>query len=154
MWLLIIKLRKLHCWVWVKKKLKSVNTWQSCKQERDCLVRLAYTQDGESAWNNHVLRLATLPNVAPACRPPRRRQLRLAATRSDVVSHTKCKTHCGLLHMTKQTFFTKSHATTVIYRLTVQTWPDGLETQIQFTPPDTTQTGPSCLVWRAVWTEH
>jgi len=36
----------------------------------------------------------------------------------------------------------------VIYRLTVQTLPDGLETQ--FTPPDTTQTGPSCLVWRAV----
>jgi len=35
-----------------------------------------------------------------------------------------------------------------IYRLTVQTLPDGLETQ--FTPPDTTQTGPSCSVWRAV----
>jgi len=33
----------------------------------------------------------------------------------------------------------------MIYRLTVQTLPDGLETQ--FTPPDTTQTVPSCLVW-------
>jgi len=36
----------------------------------------------------------------------------------------------------------------VIYRLTVQTLPDGLETQI--TPPDTTQTALSCRVWRAV----
>jgi len=36
----------------------------------------------------------------------------------------------------------------VIYRLTVQTLPDGLETQ--FTPPDTTQTAPSCRVWQAV----
>jgi len=32
--------------------------------------------------------------------------------------------------------------------LTVQTLPDGLETQ--FTPFDTTQTGRSCLVWQAV----
>jgi len=40
--------------------------------------------------------------------------------------------------------FTKRHATRVIYRLTVQTLPDGLETQL--TPPDTTQTGPSCRV--------
>ena len=44
--------------------------------------------------------------------------------------------------------FTKRHATRVIYRLTVQTLPDGLETQ--FTPPDTTQTALSCRVWRAV----
>ena len=82
-----------------------------------------------------------------ACLSTAATQARQAATpsrphSSDVVSHTKCKTHCGLLQ-TKQTFFTKSHATTVIYRLTVQTWLDGLETQIQFTPPDTT-----CLVWR------
>jgi len=48
--------------------------------------------------------------------------------------------------------FTKRHATRVIYRLTVQTLPDGLETQ--FTPPDPTQTGPSCVVWRAVWIGH
>jgi len=26
---------------WVKKKLKSVNIWQSYKQERDCLVHFA-----------------------------------------------------------------------------------------------------------------
>ena len=43
-----------------EKKLKSVNIWQSYKQERDCLmhfVRLANTllKDGESARNNHVL---------------------------------------------------------------------------------------------------
>ena len=40
--------------------------------------------------------------------------------------------------------FTKRHVTRVIYWLTVQTLPDGLKTQL--TPPDTTQTGPSCLV--------
>jgi len=45
-------------------------------------------------------------------------------------------------------FFTKRHTTTVIFRLTVQTLTHCLETQ--FTPPDTTQTGPSCRVWRAV----
>jgi len=32
--LLITKLRKVYCWVWVKK-IKSVNIWQSYKQERD-----------------------------------------------------------------------------------------------------------------------
>jgi len=42
-------------------------------------------------------------------------------------------------------FFTKRHATRVIYRLTVQTLPDGLETQ--FAPPDTTQSQRQyCLV--------
>ena len=40
--------------------------------------------------------------------------------------------------MTKPKLFTKRHAMRVIYWLTVQTLPDGLETQ--FTPPDTTQT--------------
>jgi len=49
-----------------------------------------------------------------------------------------------LLHMTRPNFFTKRHATKVIYRLTVQTLPDCLETH--FTPLDTTQTGPSCHV--------
>jgi len=44
-------------------------------------------------------------------------------------------------------FFTKRYATMVIRHLTVQTLPDGLETQ--FTPPDTTQREPSCLVRRA-----
>jgi len=46
--------------LWVKNLLKSVNIWQSYKQERDCLVhfvRLANTllKDGESARNYHVL---------------------------------------------------------------------------------------------------
>jgi len=36
-----------------------------------------------------------------------------------------------------------------IYRLTVQTLPDGLETQ--FTPPDTTQTRLSCLAEGVNW---
>jgi len=39
-----------------------------------------------------------------------------------------------------------------MYRLTVKTLSDGLETQ--FTPPDTKQTGPSCLVWLAAWIGH
>jgi len=98
--------------------------------------------------------------VAPACRPPpprrrRGRQLRLAArppTRSDVVRHAKCKNAVDCCIWLNLNFFTKRHATRVIYRLTVQTLPDGLETQ--FTPPDTTQTALSCRVWRAVWTEH
>jgi len=43
-----------------EKIVKSVNIWQSYKQERYCLmhfVRLANTQlnDGESARNNHIL---------------------------------------------------------------------------------------------------
>jgi len=46
---------------------KSVNIWQSYKQERDCLmhfVHLANTllKDRESARNNHFL-LVTLPNI-------------------------------------------------------------------------------------------
>ena len=58
--LLIIKLRKVYCWVLVKKCLKSVNIWQSYKQERGCLMhfaRLANTllKDEESARDNHVL---------------------------------------------------------------------------------------------------
>ena len=83
--------------------------------------------------------------VAPACRPPppRRRpgrQLRLAArppTRSDVVRRTKCKHAVKCCVWLNLNLFTERHATRVIYRLTVQTLPDCLETQ--FTPPDTTQ---------------
>ena len=45
---------------WAKKILKSVNIWQSCMQERGCLMhfaRLANTllNDGESARDSHVL---------------------------------------------------------------------------------------------------
>ena len=84
--------------------------------------------------------------VAPACRPPPPqhrpgRQLRLAArppTRSDVVRHAQCKHAVDCCIRLNLNFFTKRHATRVIYRLTVPTLPDGLETQ--FTPPDTTQT--------------
>jgi len=41
----------------VKFFFKSVNIWQSYKQERDCFVHLANTllTDGKSARNNHVL---------------------------------------------------------------------------------------------------
>jgi len=46
--------------LWVKKYLKSVNIWQSYKQERDCLVHfhclLAVCWPGAlSAWDNHAL---------------------------------------------------------------------------------------------------
>ena len=84
--------------------------------------------------------------VAPACRPPppRRRpgrQLRLAArppTRSDVVRHAKYKHAVDCCISLNLNFFSKRQATRVIYRLTVQTLPDGLGTQ--FTSPDTTKT--------------
>jgi len=82
--------------------------------------------------------------VANACRPPppRRRpgrQLRLAArppTRSDVVCHENVDTLWTVAY--DQTKISSLDARRVIYRLTVQTLPDGLETQ--FTPPDTTET--------------
>jgi len=98
--------------------------------------------------------------AAPACRPPppRRRpgrQLRLAArppTRSDVVRHTKRKHAVDCCIRLNLNFFTKRQATTVICCLTVQAFPDGLETQ--FTPPDTTQTALSCCVWWAVRIGH
>ena len=83
------------------------------------------------------------------------RQLRLAArppTRSDVVRHAKCKHAVDRCVWLNLNFFTKRHSTKLIYRLTVQTLSDGLETQ--FTLPDTPQTGPSGLVWRAVWIGH
>jgi len=58
--LLITKLRKVYYWVWVKKKLKSVNIWRSYKQERDCLMHFLRLlavcwPDAQSAWDNHVL---------------------------------------------------------------------------------------------------
>ena len=93
--------------------------------------------------------------VAPTSRPPPRRrpgrQLCLAArppTRSDVVRQENVNTLWTAAYDENLNFFTKRHATRVIYRLTVQTLPDGLETQ--FAPPDTTQTGLSCRVRRAV----
>jgi len=71
-----------------------------------------------------------------------------AHTYSDVVRHANCKhaVHCCI--RLNLNFFSKRHATRLIYRLTVQTLPDGLETQ--FTPPDTTPTGPSCRVRRTL----
>jgi len=43
-----------------EKKLKSVNIWQSYKQERDCLVHFlrllaVYWPDAQSARDNHAL---------------------------------------------------------------------------------------------------
>ena len=46
--------------LWVKKLLKSVNIWQSYKQERDCLVHFLSLlavcwPHAQSAWDNHTL---------------------------------------------------------------------------------------------------
>ena len=57
----------------------------------------------------------------------------------------KCKHAVDCYIRLISNYFTKRHATRLIYRQTVQTLSDGLETQ--FTPPDTTL---SCRVWRAV----
>ena len=58
--LLIAKLRMVSCWVCEWKKLKSVNIWQSYKQDRDCLEHflplLAVCWPGaQSSWDNHSL---------------------------------------------------------------------------------------------------
>ena len=67
-------------------------------------------------------------------------QARQAATPSRPTAHTqrrctprKCKHDVDYCIWLGLNFFTKGHATSVIYRLTVQTLPDHLETQ--FTPP-------------------
>ena len=72
-------------------------------------------------------------------------QARQAATPSRPTAHTqrrctprKCKHAAACCVWLNLNFFTERHATRVIYRLTVQTLPDGLDSQ--FTPPDTTQT--------------
>jgi len=80
--------------------------------------------------------------VAPASRPPPRRR---PATPSHPTAHTqrrcaprKMQTCCGLLHMSTlngNLNFTKRHATRVIQLLTVQTLPDGLETQFPYFSP-------------------
>ena len=46
--------------LWVKKIFKSVNTWQSYKQERDCLVHLLRLlvvcwSGAQSEWDNRAL---------------------------------------------------------------------------------------------------
>ena len=76
-------------------------------------------------------------------------QARQAATPSRPTAHTqrrctprKCKHAVDCCMWLGLNFFTKGHATRVIYRLTVQILQDGLETQ--FTPPRTTRTEPSC----------
>ena len=72
--------------------------------------------------------------AAPACRPPRRRpgrqlcldNMQRRCTPRNCNHAVDC---CLWLNLN---FFTKRHTTTVIYRLTVQTLPDSIETQ--FTP--------------------
>jgi len=95
--------------------------------------------------------------VAPACRPPPQ-QARQAAVSSRTTAHTqrrctprKCKHAVDYCIRLNLNFFTIRHSTRVIYRLTVQTLPDVLETHSHRL---TRQTGPSCHVWRAVWIGH
>jgi len=97
--------------------------------------------------------------VAPACRPPPRcrlhRQPRLAArpsTRSDIVRHAKRKhaVDCCVIWLNLN-LFTKFHATRVIYRLTVQTLPDGWRLETAW--PDTDRTVLSCLAGDVNWAQ-
>ena len=59
-WLLITKLGKVYCWVCQWIFFKSVNVWQSYKQERDylmhflCLLAMCWP-GAQSAWDNHAL---------------------------------------------------------------------------------------------------
>jgi len=87
-------------------------------------------------------------------------QARQAATPSRPTAHTqrrctprKCEHAVDCCIWRNLNFFTKRHdATRVIYRLTVQTLADGLETQ--FRTPDTTQTGlADSLVVSGGWCE-
>ena len=58
---ILIKLIKVYCWVCqLIFFVKSVNIWQSYKQERGCLMHFArltntLLKDEESARDNHVL---------------------------------------------------------------------------------------------------
>ena len=78
--------------------------------------------------------------AAPAGRPPPRRR-----PGSDVVRRAECKHAVDCRIRLNRNFFTRRHATTMMYRLTVQTLPDGLQTQFTATP-----TALSCRVWRLV----
>ena len=146
--------------------VSGVSVWgESARQPPDrcvlCLVCVGACLAAQCDRRTHSDAERTCQSQSvPACQPPppRRRpgrQRRLAArppTRSDVVRHAKCKHAVDCCIWLNLNFFTKRHAMRVIYRQTVQILPDSLETQ--FTPPDTTQTGRSCLVWRAVWIGH
>ena len=65
--LLITKLRKVYCWVWAKKSLKSVNIWQSYKQECGCLMHFAHLANtllkDEESTETIALLLVILPNI-------------------------------------------------------------------------------------------
>ena len=55
-----IKKRLFYYWVCEWKKIKSVNSWQSYQQERDCLVHFLRLSavcwpGAQSAWDNHAL---------------------------------------------------------------------------------------------------
>jgi len=132
--------------VWIESQC---DRWTHSDAERTC--------PAVSSHRHTILDKTAAPASRPP--PPRRRpgrQLRLAARPprgSDAPTPRKCKHAVDYYIWLGLNFFTKRHATRVIYRLTVQTLPDGLETL--FTPPDTTETALSCLAGgRAVWIGH
>jgi len=60
MTIILSDLRKVYCLRLSERNLKSVNIWQSYKQERCCLMHLAplantLLKDEESARDNHAL---------------------------------------------------------------------------------------------------
>ena len=149
----------LFCRVWCGGWTESARPSDRCVL---CLVKACWAaqcdrrthSDAERTFpainsHRHTRQDKTAP---PACRPPPRRrpgrQLCLAArppTRSDVVRHEKHTVDCCI--WLNLNFFSKRHATRVIYRLTVQTarrsW-DSIHTARH-------DTDMFCRVWRAVW---
>jgi len=65
--LVITKLRKVYCWVYEWKKLKSRNIWQSYKKRRDCFVHflrlLAVCWPSAPVHEIIKFLLPTLPNI-------------------------------------------------------------------------------------------
>jgi len=61
--LLITKLKRFIDESVSEKKLKSVNIWQSYKQERDCLVHFVSLATLEKVHETITLLLVTLPNI-------------------------------------------------------------------------------------------
>ena len=58
----ITKLRKVYCWVCQRKKIKSVNNWQSHKPDSGCLVHCA---PGHQTVKNEENRLKFIRDISP-----------------------------------------------------------------------------------------
>ena len=123
----------------------------------ECVERRSATA-GRTPTQNALVRRSVHTGTPDKTRLPRlpvdrrRRDAGQAGTTpSRPTAHTqrrctprKCKHAVDCCMWLGLNFFTKRHATRVIYRLTVQTLPDGLDTQ--FTLPDTTDRALFCRV--------